>query len=425
MAPEKFSAHVRDVVEQARITNEEVQVIVKFRSARSRRGIGSLFSGVRAITVNQDYSLIPAVALSLAPASLDELSDADEVEEIWLDEIIYMMLDVSTPLIGAPQVWERLENRGEGVTICVIDTGIDADHPDFAGRISLTADFTGKGSAADGNGHGTHVASIAAGAGTASDGKYVGVAPAASIMAAKTLSDNGSGRMSNVMAGLEWAAQNGADILNLSLGNKGSSSGADALSTMCNVIVDLGKVMVVAAGNSGPRRRTVGSPGAAEKVITVGASTDHDSIARFSSRGPTADDRVKPDLVAPGSKIVGARAANTSVGHPVDDSYTTANGTSMATPHVAGLCALMLKANAKLLPADIKSRLMATCVDIDQDENAQGRGRVDALAAVHAASSAPVPTPPPTPSLPAPIPTPEPNPAKGCLMAPLRVFKRG
>ena len=431
MYSEKFSAQVRDVIEQARLANEEVQVIVRFHSAGSQRSIGRLAAGAGAIKVNQEYRLIPATAVSLRPSALDELTDSDDVAEIWLDEVVHILLDVSTPHIRAPQVWEQLQNDGEGVTICVVDTGIDATHPDFAGRVGLTADFSGKGSAVDGNGHGTHVASTAAGTGAASGGKYVGVAPGATIMAAKALADNGSGRMSNVMAGLEWAAQNGADVLNLSLGSRGNSDGSDALSTMCNAIVDLGKIMVVAAGNSGPRQSTIGSPGAAEQVITVGASDDQDSVARFSSRGPTADGRVKPDIVAPGSKIVAARATGTSVGQVVDEYYTTASGTSMATPHVAGLVALMLRAARGLGPADIKKMLMATSVDINVSENVQsegdkyiqGDGRIDALTAVQYADTGQQP-PPHKPSLPVPAPpSPNPSPPIGCMAAPLRILK--
>ena len=431
MYSDKFPAHVRDAIEKARESDEEVQVIVRFHSAGSQRGIGRLTAGVGAIKVNREFSLIPATALSLEAATLDELSNSDEVEEIWLDEEVHILLDVSTPHIRAPQVWEQMRNDGEGVTICVVDTGIDATHPDFAGRVGLTADFSGKGSAVDGNGHGTHVASITAGTGAASGGKYLGVAPGATIMAAKVLADNGSGRMSNVMAGLEWAAQNGADVLNLSLGSRGASDGSDALSTMCNAVVDLGKTMVVAAGNSGPRQRTIGSPGAAEKVITVGASTDQDSVARFSSRGPTADGRVKPDIVAPGSKIAAARAAGTSVGQIVDDHYTTASGTSMSCPHVAGLCALMLRADSGLIPADIKKMLMATSVDINisesgptqEDRYIQGDGRIDALTAAQYADTGQQP-PPHKPSLPVPAP-PSPNPAPGCLAAALQLFGIG
>lgn len=431
MYVEKYSAHVREVIEQARVAHNELEVIVRFHSSGGQRSIGQLAAGTGAIRVNQEFRAIPATAVTLDASSIDELAESEDVAEIWLDEEVHILLDVSTPHIRAPQVWEQMRNDGEGVTICIVDTGIDATHADFAGRVGLTADFSGKGSAVDGNGHGTHVASTAAGTGAASGGKYIGVAPGATIMAAKVLADNGSGRMSNVMAGLEWAAQNGADVLNLSLGSRGSSDGSDALSTMCNAIVEMGKIMIVAAGNSGPRQSTIGSPGAADKVITVGASNDQDSVARFSSRGPTADGRIKPDMVAPGSRIVAARAAGTSVGQVVDDNYTTASGTSMATPHVAGLAALMLRANSALAPAEIKNMMMATSVDINNaeygqneaDKNIQGDGRVDALTAVQFAESGQQP-PPHKPSLPVPSPpSPGPSPPIGCMAAPLKLLR--
>ena len=122
MDSEKLSAHVRDVIEQARANDEEVQVIVRFQSAQSQRKMGSLTSGAGAIKVNQEFRLIPATALSLSPATLDELSHLDEVENVWLDEMVHILLDVSTPLIRAPEVWEQLNNTGEGVTICMPST---------------------------------------------------------------------------------------------------------------------------------------------------------------------------------------------------------------------------------------------------------------------------------------------------------------
>ncbi len=409
---EKLSRQVRNVVQQAGAGGEPVPVIVKFKDERGIGAFRTRFGEISTMSVKNEYHLIPAVALEADPTRLEELAELEEVERIWLDEVVHTWLDVSVPLIGAPQVWSELNNRGEGVTIAIVDTGIDSSHPDFEGRIGFTSDFSGKGSVEDGHGHGTHVASIAAGSGAASNGKYVGVAPGATIMVAKVLADNGSGRMSDVMAGVEWAAQNGADVLNLSLGSDGSSDGQDALSTICNTVVDMGKVVVVAAGNAGPGSRTIGSPGAAEKVITVGASTDDDRIASFSSRGPTADDRVKPDVVAPGSGIVAARASGTSMGTPVDDRYTRANGTSMATPHVAGLCALVLKGNPGLTPLQVKERLMETAVDLGLDPNTQGQGRVDAVAAVKGEQPSPEPEPEPEPE-PTPEPGPGPSPGPG------------
>ena len=425
---DKLTPRTRDLIQSARGGGEPVPVIIQFKAGRGREALATNARSISTVNVTQDYSIIPAAAAAVDANQIDALAELEGVENVWFDEPVHTMLDSSVPIIGADKIWQQLGNRGEGVTVCIIDTGIDSDHPDFAGRIGLTKDFSGKGSVEDGNGHGTHVASTVAGTGAASNGKYVGVAPASSLIVAKVLSDSGGGRMSDVMAGVEWAVQNGADVLNLSLGSDGNSDGRDALSTMCNAAVDAGKVVVVAAGNAGPGANTVGSPGAAEKPITVGASTDADGMANFSSRGPTADGRVKPDISAPGTKIIAARATGTSMGQAVDDNYTSAQGTSMATPHVAGLCALILKANPKLTPAEVKGILRDTAINLNLDANIQGQGRVDALAAVTAAAAVPPPGPPtppaPTPE-PTPDPVPQPEPPKtpiGCLGAILKAF---
>ncbi len=405
----KLTPRTRDLIRSAGSGNEPVPVIVQYKAGRGREVFATGSREISTMNVRQDFNIIPASAVDVDPNLVDSLAALEGVENVWFDEPVHTMMDFSVPHMGADKVWQQLGNRGEGVTVCIIDTGIDTNHPDFAGRIGLTKDFSGKGSVEDGNGHGTHVASTVAGTGAASGGKYMGVAPAASIMVAKVLSDSGGGRMSDVMAGVEWAVQNGAQVLNLSLGSDGNSDGRDALSTMCNAAVDAGKVVVVAAGNAGPGANTVGSPGAATKPITVGASTDSDGIANFSSRGPTSDGRVKPDIAAPGTKIIAARATGTSMGQPVDENYTSAQGTSMATPHVAGLCALMLKANGALTPADVKRILRDTAINLNLDANLQGQGRVDALAAVTSAGASTPPTPVPPPD-PTPDPTPEPTP---------------
>jgi serine protease AprX len=243
----------------------------------------------------------------------------------------------------------------------------------------------------------------------------VGVAPEALLLVAKVLRNDGSGFMSDVMSGIDWAVDQGAQVINLSLGSDGACDGTDALSVTCDAAVARGIVLCVAAGNAGPGPRTVGSPGCARNVITVGASTDNDAIASFSSRGPTLDGRVKPDIVFPGQNIVAARAKGTSMGTPQGEFYTSASGTSMATPHCSGAVALLLAAEPSLTPAQVKQRLMSTAVNLGLDSNSQGAGRADVYAAVH--PSVPVPEPTPTPE-----PTPAPNPP-GCLEAILRLFR--
>ncbi len=141
-------------------------------------------------------------------------------------------------------------------------------------------------------------------------------------------------------------------------------------------------MICTAAGNSGPDPGTIGAPGCARLVITVGASTDDDMVLEASSHGPTSDGRVKPDVLFPGTGIVSCRASDTSLGDPLDLAYTEASGTSMATPHASGVAALLLEADPGLTPGEIKELMTGTAVDLGLEENTQGAGRGDAYAAV-------------------------------------------
>lgn len=383
-----------------------IPVIIRYRPDVVRTQ--AVAEGIEADFV---YRLTPTVATTASGPAIGTLTDSDSIEYIWLDEEVHICLDRSTVQIGVPAVWTA-GYRGAGIKVAVVDTGLDAQHPDFTGRIVAGTSFV-DGNYQDDNGHGTHVAGIAVGNGSAQGGKYCGVAPEASIYVAKVLDKYGSGSMSGVMAGVEWAVEQGVDVINLSLGGSGSSDGQDALSLTCNAAVEQGITVFVAAGNAGPSSRTVGSPGAASEVITIGAVDRNDGIASFSSRGPTADGRVKPDVCFPGTDIVSALAGGTGAGQPVDDRYTQMSGTSMATPHAAGLAALLLQAKPELSPAEIKQAIMETALDLGQDANAQGAGRARAEDALSQVLGEPTPTPEPTP--PGEEPTTPPSNNEGCL----------
>lgn len=219
---------------------------------------------------------------------------------VWLDGRVSASLDRSTAQIGAPDVWKS-GLRGERVKVAVLDTGADQTHPDLAGRIASAEDFSGSSGTGDAFGHGTHVASIVGGSGRASGGTRQGVAPAAELMIGKVLGDDGFGTESQVIAGMEWAAAQGAEVVNMSLGSDAPSDGSDPMSLALNELSESSDALfVVAAGNSGPGTGTIGSPGAADAALTVGAVDRDDSLAPFSSRGPRAgDDGVKPDVTAP------------------------------------------------------------------------------------------------------------------------------
>ncbi len=377
MSHDKLHHSLRALVASAP-PEQPVRVIVQFRRHSPVQRPPLIASLPSAYYFNR----LPAAAVELAVNELEALLHSDAVEQVWQDLPVHTMVDVSVPKIQAPRLW--LEGHtGRGVKIAFVDTGIDDTHPDFQGRIVAATSLVGR-SARDGNGHGTHVASIAAGSGAASKGKYRGVAPEALILAAKVLADDGSGFTSDVMAGIEWAVDQGAQVINLSLGSDEPSDGTDALSALCDQVVRQGIVVCVAAGNMGPKPGTIGTPGCAREVITVGASTDQDEVAPFSSRGPTLDGRRKPDIVCPGEGIVGARAYRTNAGHPLDGRYTEISGTSMATPHASGACALLLEARPDLTPAQIKALMMQHAVNLEQEANAQGAGRLDLYATYRA-----------------------------------------
>ncbi|WP_431955130.1 S8 family serine peptidase, partial [Actinacidiphila sp. bgisy167] len=306
-------------------------------------------------------------------------SFAGGVAKIWLDGKVKADLAESTAQVGAPQVWAE-GNTGKGVKVAVLDTGVDVEHPDLVGQIGASASFVPEESdVLDYQGHGTHVASTIAGTGAASDGQERGVAPGVRLDVGKVLNSEGTGQDSWIIAGMEWAArEQQARIVSMSLGGDGDhtdplSQAADRLSR------ETGALFVVAAGNSGPN--SIGSPGAADSALTVGAVDSADHLADFSSTGPRAGDAgLKPEITAPGVDIVAARSHfKRGTGY-----YTTMSGTSMATPHVAGAAALLAAAHPDWPGPQLKEALVSSSKATPQYTPYEaGAGRLDAPAAVH------------------------------------------
>lgn len=305
------------------------------------------------------------------------LTTQGDVGRVWLDRKVRVALSDSVPQIGAPEVWDA-GYTGTGVKVAVLDTGYDPTHPDLAGRVGLAQDFTGEGSAVDRHGHGTHVAATVGGAGTRK-----GVAPGATLLVGRVLDGSGSGELSWVIAGMEWAVEQGARVVNLSLG-AGASDGTDPVSEAVNALTEKsGALFVVAAGNAGPDAASVQAPGAATEALTVGAVDKSGRLAAFSGRGPRlGDSAVKPELTAPGVGIVAARATGTSLGELVDDGYTSLSGTSMATPHVAGAAALLAQQHPDWRARQLKAALVSTAQLLAGPTIAMGTGRVDVAAAM-------------------------------------------
>ncbi|MGC4939176.1 S8 family serine peptidase [Kribbella sp. DT2] len=306
------------------------------------------------------------------------------VEKVWLDGERKLSLDQSVAQIGAPQAWQA-GFTGQGTKVAVLDSGVDATHQDLAGQVAAARNFTDE-DATDQIGHGTHVASTIAGTGSASGGKYKGVAPDAKLLDGKVCAAYGCSD-SAILAGMEWAAvEQGADVVNLSLGGDDTPE-IDLVEAGINRLsAETGALFVVAAGNHPTCTPNFGvnSPATADAALAVGAVDKSDQLAGFSCTGPrTGDHAIKPDITAPGVDIVAARAAGTTAGTPVDENYTRLNGTSMATPHVAGSAAILAQQHPEWTSEQLKSTLMAAskpnpALTVFQ----QGAGRVDVAAAV-------------------------------------------
>jgi subtilisin family serine protease len=300
--------------------------------------------------------------------------------KVWLNGRVRPALEDSVPQVGAPAAWAA-GFTGTGAKVAVLDTGYDAGHPDLAGVVTAAQDFTGEG-IADTVGHGTHVAATIAGTGAASGGRRKGVAPGARLLVGKVLGDRG-GTEADVIAGMQWAVEQGADVVNMSLGG-GPTDGTDLMSTTLNDLAgSTGTLFVVAAGNKGARE-TVGAPGAADRALTVASVTKDDQLSTFSSRGPRRGDHgLKPEIAAPGSDIVAARATGTNPEISVDEHYTRMSGTSMATPHVAGAAAVLAGQHPDWPGDRIKAALVGTAARLPGiDTYAQGAGRLDLARAV-------------------------------------------
>jgi subtilisin family serine protease len=331
-------------------------------------------------TVNADAVQTPQED---APELWDAVTNGDKtasgIAHVWLDGVRKASLDKSVPQIGAPKAWAAGYD-GKGVKIAVLDTGVDATHPDLKGQVIGAKNFTTSPDTSDKVGHGTHVSSIAAGTGAKSGGKYKGVAPGAKILNGKVLDDGGFGSDSEVLAGIEWAAAEGADVVNMSLGG-GDTPAIDPLEAAVNKLSEeKGILFAIAAGNEGDfGEQTIGSPGSAAAALTVGAVDDKDVLADFSSRGPGLDGALKPDVTAPGVDITAASAPGNQIAAEVGEKpagYMTISGTSMATPHVAGAAALLKQQHPAWKYAELKGALTGSTKGGKYTPFQQGSGRI-------------------------------------------------
>lgn len=337
-------------------------------------------------SIEHEYTnTLSGAAVVVDRETLDLVRRLPYVSRVTKDAPVTALVEPGVAAVRAPEVWTELGTRGAGVTVAIVDTGIDYRHPMLGGgigpgfKVAGGYDFVNDDAdPMDDAGHGTHVAGIVA----ASASELLGVAPDATLIAYKVLDGFGGGQMSDVIAALERCVDpNGdgdfsdrVDVANLSLGGAGTPD--DPASRAVDAAAAAGVVVVVSAGNGGVAQ-SIGSPGAAQRAITVGAVDASNALAPFSSRGPSAVRyALKPDVVAPGHFVVSTQAGGGTI---------ALSGTSMAAPHVAGVAALLLALHPAWTPDDVKSALVSTAhATPGAAVMAAGAGLVDARLAAEA-----------------------------------------
>ena len=374
------------------------------------------------------YHLINSIAGSVEVSEITNLVNLPGVVFVEIDGIFNIQMNDVNEVHGVTNVWDETGYTGTGSVVAIIDTGIDGNHEGlndlddnnetndpkvigFYDVINKPGDTNGTDvEAYDDQGHGTHCAGITAGTG-APTYEYVGVAPQAQLVGVKVLDEGGSGSFAGVMMGMEWTVDNrhkfNIRAASMSLGGPGpielTSAQEESVSRMANEMVRNGIALFIAAGNSAVPA-SIGTPGSAEDVITVGALDKDTSIAVYSSQGPTEEGLTKPNIAFVGSDVM-APDFNTGTG------YTSKSGTSMATPGAAGLAALMYQANPDLSPFDVRNIMQETATyrecyymgdpagidgcptDLDtislkpRDNNVYGHGHVNAEPSVSEAAN--------------------------------------
>jgi serine protease AprX len=356
-------------------------------------------------------ALVGAASGRLPAGKIRALSKKESVAQIYLNDASFEAADVGDlsnvypGLIGADKAW-ALGYTGAGVTVAVLDSGVapanDLTQP--TSRLLASVDLvSGETGHRDPGGHGTHVAGIIAGNGYDSNGTLKGVAPDANIISVRVINQHGKATASSIIRGIQWVLENrdkyNIRVMNLSLGGRPSVSYKnDLLAAAVEMAWKAGIVVVTAAGNYGPSSGSISTPGHDPFIITVGAIDDKgtpdqrdDDVPYFSARGPTLAGDHKPDILAPGRKIISLYAPNSyldgalpgrqmfsSLGHP----YFRLTGTSMAAPVVSGVVALLLQKNPDLTPDQVKYILTKTAPNFPGSRDTVGAGVIDAYAAL-------------------------------------------
>jgi serine protease AprX len=387
--------------------DERVDVIVTLERSATAARVEGLERRVGPITVRNRFSVVDGFAARVSKAQVAALARRPGVAAVEADGRVRALnqsgsqaFGVTRARIDNPALDGSLDGRPgrytpQDMVAAVLDTGIDARHRDLdEGKVLAFANCVSGRCAGrrpfDDHGHGSHVAATLAGEGDArSDRRNRGIAPAAALVGIKVLGADGTAADRSVIAGVDWAVANrrrfGIEAINMSLGGNSCSTGADAMSQAANRASAAGLIVVAAAGNTGPERCTIDAPAAARYALAVGSMADvahRGFLASWTSSRGQYGRRIKPDLMGPGIGVVSARAGSVT-------GYSTKNGTSMASPFVAGVALLMRDANPRISAGDIRSKLKTTTFDWGPagPDIDFGWGRLNAFAALRSAGA--------------------------------------
>lgn len=329
------------------------------------------------VHIFKEYEFINLIYCNASQRQIFSLSKNEVVDFISSIANVNSLMYVSKKILET----EKLNCFGEGIGIAFIDTGI-APHCDFmlgTNRVRIFKDFiNNKTECYDDNGHGTFVSGVCSGNGCLSGFRYAGIAPKSNIFSLKALNHSGEASANKILDAMEWIFDNhknlGIKVVCMSFGSEPLGAN-DPIMLGAEALWKDGLVVVAAAGNSGPEFQTIKSPGISSKIITVGGIDDNRyddytfnrnyfEIADFSSRGP-AFRNIKPDVVAPSVDIISCGIKKT---------YTTLSGTSVATPMIAGLAALLIEKNKEFTPIQTKNQLIRLCQPLGFERNLEGFG---------------------------------------------------